>query len=151
MLVALALPVTWERGEDGFPRSSYPMFAEARGREASIPTVVGVHADGRRHPLDPETIGATRWPNLAARRVLDATREGTADELCREVATRVRDDQTVALEVVTETFDTLDYFVFSWPSGPTPPRDAGQSPAALFTAGPLPLRRQVHTRCAVAR
>lgn len=118
-------------GEDGFPLSSYPMFAQARPPTSVVETVLGVGANGRRQPLSPGLLAGVRQPKLALERVREAIRRGRADALCEDVARRVRElpagERPVALEVVTETWDTLEG----------------------LEAGAKPRRRVVHRRCEV--
>jgi hypothetical protein len=118
-------------GEDGFPLSSYPMFAQARPPTSVVETVLGVDADGRRRPLSPELLAGVRQPKLALERVREAVRRGQAKALCDDVARRVlelpADERPVALEVATETWSTLE----------------GLEPGAK------PKRRIVHQRCEV--
>lgn len=123
-------------GRDGFPLSSYPMFGYARPPTSEIDTVLGVGADGQRRPLSPELLAGVSQPKLALERVRDAIRRERAGALCRDVAQRVKqraasgqraDERLVALEVVTDTWDTL----------------AGLEPGAQ------PRTRIVHERCEV--
>lgn len=120
-------------GRDGFPLSSYPMFGYARPPTSEIDTVLGVDADGQRRPLSPELLAGVSQPKLALERVRDAIRRERAGALCRDVAERVRErvasERVVALEVVTDTWDTL----------------AGLEPGAE------PRTRVVHERCEVRR
>jgi hypothetical protein len=99
-------------GRDSFPLSDYPMFADERGRESAIATAVGVDPGGRRQRLSPELIGGTDEPILAsATAERAAASESGASALCAAIADRVagRDDLR-AIEVVTERYDTVDYF-----------------------------------------
>lgn len=119
VVLVLLVPLAWPWGSDSFPISSYPMFARPRAKVATIETVVGVRETGERVTLSPELIGATRWTNLAARLVLDAVTAGAdaSTRLCERVATRAADEREdlVALEVVTETFDTVAHLTQSAP------------------------------------
>ena len=119
-------------GRDGFPLSSYPMFGYARRPTSVVETVLGVTADGRRVPLSPERLAGVSQPKLALERVREAIVRGRADALCRDVARRVSEttaahERPVALEVVTDTWDTLE----------------GLAPGAA------PRTRVVHERCEV--
>jgi hypothetical protein len=125
-------------GRDGFPLSSYPMFGYARAPTSEVDTVLGVGADGRRWPLSPALLAGVSQPKLALARVREAIGRGRAAALCRDVARRVAEraaeevveaeaERPVALEVVSDTWDTL----------------AGLQPGAV------PRRRVVHERCEV--
>jgi hypothetical protein len=118
-------------GVDGFPLSSYPMFGYAREPTSVVDTVLGVRADGRRQPLSPERLAGVRQPKLALERVREAIGRKRAGALCRDVARRVlelpAEERPVALEVVTETWGTLE----------------GLEPGAK------PRKRVVHERCEV--
>ena len=129
VVLVLLVPLAWPWGADSFPVSSYPMFARPRAQVATVQTVVGVRETGERVVLSPELIGDTHWTNLAARLVLDAVMAGAeaSGRLCERVAARVaaeRED-VVALEVVTETFDSV----------------------AHLTEGAPPIAVRVHARC----
>ena len=129
VVLVLLVPLAWPWGSDSFPVSSYPMFARPRAQVATVQTVVGVRETGERVTLSPALIGDTRWTNLTARLVLDAVKAG-ADEsarLCGRVAARVADERQdlVAVEVVTETFDSI----------------------AHLTEGAPPISVRVHARC----
>jgi hypothetical protein len=137
-LVAVAVlgAVWWPArpgGRDGFPLSSYPMFGYARAPTSSVDTVLGVSPGGLRFPLSPNAIAGVSQPKLALERVHTAIARKQARALCRDVARRVATSpalaQAVALEVVTDAWDTL----------------AGLEPGAA------PLERVVHERCEVPR
>ena len=119
VVVVLLVPLAWPWGSDSFPVSSYPMFARPRAQEVSIPTVVGVRETGERVTLSSQLIGDTRWTNLAVRLVRDTVRAGAdaSSLLCEQIAARVADSRSdlVALEVVTETFDSVAHLTESAP------------------------------------
>ena len=131
LLVVLAAVVTWPAVDpspsDGFPISSYPMFASDRGRVVEVPTAVGVDADGDVHRLDPHAIGGGDEVMLAASAVRRAVATGDADRFCSEVASR------------TAGFDAVEIR--------TERRDAVADP----TADDPPLSIVVHARCGVPR
>jgi hypothetical protein len=120
-------------GADGFPLSSYPMFGYARPPTSTVETVLGVGADGVRRPLSPGIIAGVSQPKLALARVREAIERRRADVLCGEVARRVAERpaaaRPVAIEVVSDTWDTIE----------------GLRPGAE------PRRRVVHERCEVPR
>lgn len=134
--VAVLVAVWWPArpgGRDGFPLSSYPMFGYARPSTSEVDTVLGVGADGERRPLSPELLAGVSQPKLALERVRDAIRNERAGALCKEVARRVGEraasERLVALEVVTDTWDTIE----------------GLEPGAQ------PRARIVHERCEVTQ
>lgn len=106
LLVTLAAVVLWPAvrpsGGDGFPLSTYPMFAHDTGSVVAIATAVGIDADGHLHELGPHAIGGGDEVMLAAEAVRHAVRDGSAEEYCAEVAGRVDDPTLVAVEVRTE-------------------------------------------------
>ena len=89
---------------DGFPLSTYPMFARDRGRIVEVPTVVAVR-DGEVERLTPSTIAGTDQVIEASVVVGDAVRAGpaAAAALCEEVLERVGDADEV--RVVLERHD----------------------------------------------
>lgn len=102
---------------DGFPLSTYPMFARDRGRVVEVPSVVLVR-DGEVERLSPTTIAGTDQVIEAAVVVGEAVRggEGTAGALCEEVLGRV--DGPVEVQVVVERYDTV-----RWAAGDDEPDD----------------------------
>jgi hypothetical protein len=119
-------PAVWPHPSDGFPLSTYPMFTSERGRVMAIDTVVLVDG-GRAQRLTPELIAGTDEPVLASATVTRAIVDGTAslDRLCREVADRLGPDRPGEVQVVTETYDTIE----------------------LLRRGAPPRQRIVHGRC----
>jgi hypothetical protein len=111
LLLSLALVVLWPAlhpsASDGFPLSTYPMFAHDTGSVRAIVTVVGIDVAGAVHRLDPHAIGGGDEVMLAAEAARYAVRDGSATEYCAEVAARVDDDTTVAVEVRTEVRDAV--------------------------------------------
>lgn len=91
---------------DGFPLSTYPMFARDRGRIVEVPTVVAVR-DGTVERLTPSTIAGTDQVIEASVVVADAVRAGPAATaaLCEEVLGRVEGAEEV--RVVVERHDAL--------------------------------------------
>ena len=111
VLVVLAAVVAWPALDpspsDGFPISSYPMFASDRGRVVDVATAVGLDAAGDVHRLDPHAIGGGDEVMLAASAVRRAVASGDAPRFCTEVARRVDDEGVVAVEVRTERRDAV--------------------------------------------
>lgn len=89
---------------DGYPLSTYPMFARDRGRVVEVPTVVAVR-DGEVERLSPTAIAGTDQVIEASVVVGDAVRGGptAAAALCDEVLGRVGDADEV--RVVVERHD----------------------------------------------
>lgn len=111
LLFCAAAVVLWpalqpQRG-DGFPLSTYPMFAHDSGSVVAIVTAVGVDDAGHLHRLDPGDIGGGDEPMLAAEAARVAVRDGDAAPYCAEVAARVDDPVIVAVEVRTEVRDAV--------------------------------------------
>jgi hypothetical protein len=104
VLLAVAWPVV--RGHDSFPLSTYPMYAETRGKDVSISTAVGVDGSGSRRRLSLRAIAQTDDPLIAESAVDDAVRRGEADALCAEIALRVPDG-IERVEVVAERHDVV--------------------------------------------
>ncbi|HEX7097509.1 MAG TPA: hypothetical protein VF183_16615 [Acidimicrobiales bacterium] len=107
-IVAVALPAFTDR--DSFPLSNYPMFSYDRGRVASFDTALGVLADGSTERLSPRLIGGGYEVIHAAQTVSKAIRAGDAEGLCAEIAARAAGDDFVAIQVVTERYDTIRWF-----------------------------------------
>jgi hypothetical protein len=101
----LVLPAI--RSRDSFPLSTYPMYASARGREATFSTVVGVDSDGKVRRLSMQQIARTDDPLITHQRVRDEIRGGRAGELCIDVAAQVTSEEIVAVEVVEERHDIV--------------------------------------------
>ena len=134
LLVAVGLvvasPALRPGTPDGFPLSTYPMFAQRPGTEVAVATAVRVDDAGHRHRLDPELIGGTGEVMLAATTVRLAVSDGTTAtrRLCDEIADRLqRGPDTVAVELRTEVHDA----------------------DAWFRGRRRPLRVEVHHRCEV--
>jgi len=112
-LVLLAAVVLWPAFQsdpaDGFPISSYPMFARRSGTVVHLATAVGLDAEGGVHRLGPHAISGGDEVVLAAEQVRRAVEEGaeSSDALCAEIADRVDDDDLVAVEVRTEVRDAV--------------------------------------------
>lgn len=130
VVAAMVAPALWRPPTDGYPLSTYPMFATDRGRGSSVATAVAVDADGGRHRLSPEVIAGSDEPMLAIATVWRAVRAGRAVELCAEIVDRLGavDAAWVEVEVATEGHDSV----------------------AWFSGDREPLTLDVHARCAVA-
>lgn len=116
MLVVVALVTAWPAlrrpPTDGFPLSTYPMFASDRGATATIATAVGIDATGAEVRLSPELLSGTDEPMQAISTAAAAVREGRADAWCAQVAARVAraDDGLVEVVVQRETHDVIAHF-----------------------------------------
>jgi hypothetical protein len=116
------------RDHDSFPLSTYPMFSERLSRMSYLPTAVGVTASGDYRRLSPELISGGYEPIHAFSTVDSSIARGDTAVLCEEIRARVNDHgaaDIVAIEVVTETHDSIDW----------------------FTGDKQPLARTVHARC----
>lgn len=113
VVAALVAPVALDR--DSYPLSTYPMYAEARPREVSLPTAVGVDAGGDTHRLSLEVIGGSDDPLIVAGDLREAIARGDDDDRCDEIAQRVADDPPdsgqplVAIEVAVERRDVVAF------------------------------------------
>jgi hypothetical protein len=114
-LVAATLwPVVLDPRDDGFPLSTYPMFASRRATKQTYRYALGETAGGERRTLTPMLIGTGEV--LQAIRVIDravADGRGEIAKLCEAVAARVADDDEradiVAVRIVVGTHDAVEY------------------------------------------
>jgi hypothetical protein len=114
-LVAATLwPVVLDPRDDGFPLSTYPMFASRRQTKQTYRYALGETAGGERRTLTPMMIGTAEV--LQAIRVIDravADGRGEIAKLCEAVAARVADDDEradiVAVRIVVGTHDAVEY------------------------------------------
>ncbi len=114
-LVAVTLwPVTKDPRDDGFPLSTYPMFASKRPTVQTYRYALGETAAGERRILSPRMIGTGEV--LQALRILQRATGGGQGEsvrLCDAIAARVagadefRD--VVAIRLVRGTHDAVEY------------------------------------------
>jgi hypothetical protein len=126
----IAAPMFHPDQPDGFPLSTYPMFAAGRGRDVTVATAVGVDRAGGAHRLDPVAIGGTGEVMQAAETVGLAVRAGEPElgRLCAEIATRLAaDGEYIAVEIRSEGHDAVAWF------------DGDREPSASVT----------HVRCEV--
>lgn len=100
-------PALLPAGADGFPFSTYPMFAADRGSVVAIDTVVALDADGEVHRLGPQEVGGGDEVMLAVEAVRRAVDGGEAAALCAEVAAAVDDPDLQTIEVRTEVRDAV--------------------------------------------
>ena len=106
----LLWPAVQPHPSDGFPVSTYPMFARRSGTVVRLATAVGLDAAGEVHRLGPHTISGGDEVVLAAEQLRLAVAEGdeSVAALCREIARRVDDAEIVTVEVRTEMRDAVD-------------------------------------------
>ena len=120
-LVSIALigatlsPLARDPNDDGFPLSTYPMFAHDRPRQLALAYALGFTATGERRYLTPRIIGSVEV--LQALRILDrALRDRRElDALCKRIAARVGADadyrDVVVIKIVRGTHDVVDFLV----------------------------------------
>lgn len=115
VLVAATLwPLALDPRDDGFPLSTYPMFASRRPTQQTYRYALGETARGERRTLTPMLLGTAEV--LQAIRVIDrAVADGRAEiaKLCSAVAERVAADDeradVVAVRIVAGTHDAVEY------------------------------------------
>ncbi len=113
MTAALIAPVVVDR--DGYPLSTYPMYARARPATVVLATAQGIDADGDRQRLSAGEIGDSDDPLIIAGELRQAISDGRADERCAEIAARVDDRRSsseasaavTTIEIVTERHDVI--------------------------------------------
>ncbi len=97
--------------DDGFPLSTYPMFASRRGSEHRMSYALGVTKAGERRTLWPRVIGSGEV--LQAYRIVEgavAGGRGTLQALCRAIAERLASGEPdiVTVRIVHAKHDALD-------------------------------------------
>lgn len=134
-LVALMVaPALSDPPVDGFPLSTYPMFAVDRGKQATIATAVGLTASGEVERLSPALLAGADEPILAVRTAELMVRSDAAAGWCIEVAARVaqaghKHAELLVVQVRQETHNVV----------------------ATVVDGAEPLAIQVHAECRVGR
>lgn len=116
-LVGVTLsPLVRDPYDDGFPLSTYPMFASKRPTTWTMHYALGEGRGGERIVLAPSLVGTGEV--LQAMRVIDRAVGGGRTEqqrLCTAIAGRVAADadyaHVVNVRIVTGTHDALDYLV----------------------------------------
>ena len=109
MLAAL-WPLTRSLRHDSFPLSNYPMFTSDQPGETSFVRAIAVRSDGTEDVLPPELSGGTVEVIHANRTLNRALREGRGDDMCSEIADRVRGERpdVVAVRIVVERYDVVE-------------------------------------------
>jgi len=98
--------------DDGFPLSTYPMFATPRSPEVAMSYALGVSRTGERRYLRPSWIGSGEVLQ-AYTIVADAVRGGAgpSQALCRKIAERIAasgDDEIATVRIVSGRHDAYD-------------------------------------------
>jgi hypothetical protein len=114
-LVAATLsPVLRDPRDDGFPLSTYPMFATKRLTTLTMTYALGVGAGGERIVLAPSLLGTGEV--LQAMRVIERAVAGgppALAKLCKSIAARAGEEpeygRVVAVRIVTGTHDAVEY------------------------------------------
>jgi hypothetical protein len=107
-LGVLLWPALDPAATDSLPVSSYPMFARPKARVSSFPLAVMRDESGREQRLGARAIGGTDQPMQAAMTINQAVREGTADQLCAEIAAGLAEPGTI--EIVTAVYDAVGWY-----------------------------------------
>ena len=109
-MVAVLYPLGRVLTRDSFPLSNYPMFTHNPKNVTGFQRAIGITADGDEVVLSPELAGGTVEVIHAAQTIATALRQGRADDLCAEIAERVSQSASPAVEVlvVTDRFDIID-------------------------------------------
>lgn len=110
----VAAPVARPPTHDGFPLSTYPMFAQPRRTLQSLDYAFGETATGERRALRPRLVGSGEV--LQAMSVINRARATrTLPALCKAIAARVAADARYAdvarIRIVTGTHDAVEYLV----------------------------------------
>lgn len=112
VVAALVAPVLLDR--DGYPLSTYPMYARARAESVVLATAQGIDGAGARQQLSAGEIGASDDPLIVAGELREAIARGRAEERCAEIAARVARRSAgaaasgvVTIEIVTERHDVI--------------------------------------------
>jgi hypothetical protein len=107
-LGATLSPLLRDPYDDGFPLSTYPMFAEKRERRMRIAYPLGVTTSGERRILRARYVG-THEVIQAIRIVNDALGRGEAAELCKRIAQQLAGDpELVFIRIVIGNHDSVE-------------------------------------------
>jgi hypothetical protein len=100
--------------DDGFPLSTYPMFASRRPTLQTYSYALGQTATGQRRTLEPAVVGSHEI--LQALRIIERAVAGPKPELaqlCDVIAARVAADDdftdVVSIRIVTGTHEAVEY------------------------------------------
>ncbi|HKU40142.1 MAG TPA: hypothetical protein VJR89_18410 [Polyangiales bacterium] len=118
-LAAIALvgwPLTQSLDRDGFPLSTYPMFARPRGRIGEVASALAVSAAGESAPVPPSYVAnAEAMQAVSTLRRAVAAGPRTSLALCQTIAERVSRSSdaelraAVRVEIVSGRVDAIDY------------------------------------------
>ena len=116
LMAAVLSPLARAPADDGFPLSTYPMFAWPRPTALTMSYPLGVTAVGGRRYLSPALIGTGEV--LQARAIVEraVARGGPelralCEAIARRVAARPAYDGVVAIRLVTGTHDAVEFLV----------------------------------------
>jgi hypothetical protein len=109
---AVLAPAVRSPDDDGFPLSTYPMFAAPRPRELTMASARGVTRDGRPRRLSPGDLGTGEvMQAFATLQRAAAAGPGQRAELCAAIAARVARDaalaDVIAVELVIGSYDAV--------------------------------------------
>ena len=116
LIAATLSPLLRAPTDDGFPLSTYPMFAWKRPTKLSMSYPIGETATGERRYLVPRTIGSGEV--LQARAIVErAVAKGGPElaQLCQKIAANVsrapRFADVVRIRMMSGTHESIDYLV----------------------------------------
>lgn len=116
LIGATLSPVLRKPEDDGYPLSTYPMFAFRRPTKLTMDYAVGVTASGERRWLRPRFVGSSEV--LQARATIERAMHGGAKAqaaLCDQIAKRVAADDDFAdvaeIRLLTGSHDAVEYLV----------------------------------------
>lgn len=114
LIGAAASPVLRAPRDDGFPLSTYPMFATARPTTLTLDYPLGVTTTGGRRYLHPRLVGSSEILQAVAV-IARARQAGELPALCARIAHRVAADDAyadvVSIRLVTGTHDAVAFLV----------------------------------------
>lgn len=114
LIGATLSPLARAPADDGFPLSTYPMFAWRRPTQLTMSYALAVTPAGTR-PIPPRLVGSAEV--LQARATIDrAVRQGGGElaALCQRIAAAVRGAglaDVTQIRIVTGTHDAVDFLV----------------------------------------
>ena len=114
LLGATLSPLLRSPDDDGFPLSTYPMFALDRPTRLVLTYALatGAHA---RHAISPDIIGSQEPMQAMAILETAMVRAPDANALCERIAARIATDDdyadATAVQIVTGTHDAVDYLL----------------------------------------
>ncbi|MCH2110030.1 MAG: hypothetical protein MK135_11935 [Polyangiaceae bacterium] len=123
-LIAVVAPAFSNPRDDGFPFSTYPMFASRRKAPVLVVAEV-VHRDGERGRVEPSRLGTDEVMQAAVTLRMAARKRSSARQLCQKIAKTYRDESSATgpgktkesdakrVEIVRASFDPIQYFLES--------------------------------------